>query len=634
MNKFVKNVALYVLLIVIAVSMFNTFVKPQEKHSEITYSDFMSQVKNDQVDSVTMTNNFITGVLKDGTKFETYAPDNDRELLPALADKKVNITAKPPEQPSWWMSLLSSLLPILILVGVWFWIMNQTQGGGGRVMSFGKSRAKMTGEGQVHVTFADVAGEDEAKEELAEVVDFLRSPSKYTAIGAKIPKGVLLVGPPGTGKTLLAKAVAGEAKVPFFSISGSDFVEMFVGVGASRVRDLFAQAKKNAPCIVFIDEIDAVGRQRGSGLGGGHDEREQTLNQLLVEMDGFGANEGIITLAATNRPDILDPALLRPGRFDRRVIVGRPDLRGRIAILKVHAKNKPLEPNVDLETIAKKVPGFTGADLANLLNEAALLAAREKRKTISMGDLEEASEKVCYGPERRSHKVNDDEKKLTAYHESGHAIMATVLPAADPVHKVTIIPRGQAGGYTMMLPHEERSFITKSHLLAQLRVALGGRCAEQIIFNEISSGASGDLQQVTEILRKMIMEWGMSDRLGPMIFGEHHEQIFLGKQLGSERNYGETVATIIDEEMHKYLNEAYEDTMRALNENIEVLHAMAKALLEVETIDHHQVENLFKYHSIYAPGEETVKQEAGPVPESAVAEIAAEDAADKSQPKA
>ena len=634
MNKFVKNVALYVLLIVIAVSMFNTFVTPQEKHSEITYSDFMSQVQNDKVDSVTMTNNSITGVLKDGTKFETYAPDNDRELLPALADKKVNITAKPPEQPSWWMSLLSSLLPILILVGVWFWIMNQTQGGGGRVMSFGKSRAKMTGEGQVHVTFADVAGEDEAKEELAEVVDFLRSPSKYTAIGAKIPKGVLLVGPPGTGKTLLAKAVAGEAKVPFFSISGSDFVEMFVGVGASRVRDLFAQAKKNAPCIVFIDEIDAVGRQRGSGLGGGHDEREQTLNQLLVEMDGFGANEGIITLAATNRPDILDPALLRPGRFDRRVIVGRPDLRGRIAILKVHAKNKPLEPNVDLETIAKKVPGFTGADLANLLNEAALLAAREKRKTISMSDLEEASEKVCYGPERRSHKVNDDEKKLTAYHESGHAIMATVLPAADPVHKVTIIPRGQAGGYTMMLPHEERSFITKSHLLAQLRVALGGRCAEQIIFNEISSGASGDLQQVTEILRKMIMEWGMSDRLGPMIFGEHHEQIFLGKQLGSERNYGETVATIIDEEMHKYLNEAYEDTMRTLNENIEVLHAMAKALLEVETIDHHQVENLFKYHSIYAPGEEPVKPQEEPAPESAVAEIAAEDAADNSQSQA
>ena len=617
MNKFVKNVALYVLLIVIAVSMFQTFLTPQDRYSEITYSDFISQVQDEKVDSVVLTNNSVTGVLKDGTKFATYLPDNDTRALAALEDKNVTITARPPEQPSWWMSLLSSLLPILILVGVWFWMMNQTQGGGGRVMNFGKSKAKMTGEGQVNVTFADVAGEDEAKEELEEVVDFLRNPGRYTEIGAKIPKGVLLVGPPGTGKTLLAKAVAGEAKVPFFSISGSDFVEMFVGVGASRVRDLFAQAKKNAPCIIFIDEIDAVGRQRGSGLGGGHDEREQTLNQLLVEMDGFGANEGIITLAATNRPDILDPALLRPGRFDRRVIVGRPDLRGRVAILKVHARNKPLEKDVDLETIAKKVPGFTGADLANLLNEAALLAARAKRKTISMADLEEASEKVSYGPERKSHKVSDEDKKITAYHESGHAIMATVLKDADPVHKVTIIPRGQAGGYTMMLPHEERSFLTKSHLLAQIRVALGGRCAEQIIFNEISSGASGDLQQVTAILRKMIMEWGMSDRLGPMVFGEHQEQIFLGKQLGSERNYGETVATIIDEEMHKYLNEAYEDTMNILTENIEVLHAMAKALLEVETIDSRQVENLFKYHSIDAP-EETAPE----VPEEGAAEEA------------
>lgn len=596
-----KNVALYVLLIIIAVSIFNTFVQPQEKRSEITYSDFMSQVQNKNVQSVVMTHNSVSGKLNDGTQFSTYVPDNDTQLLPQLNQAGVVITAKPPEQPSWWMSLLSSLLPILILVGVWFWIMNQTQGGGGRVMNFGKSRAKMTEEGQVHVTFADVAGEDEAKTELAEVVDFLRNPSKYVAIGARIPKGILLVGPPGTGKTLLAKAVAGEAKVPFFSISGSDFVEMFVGVGASRVRDLFAQAKKNAPCIVFIDEIDAVGRQRGAGLGGGHDEREQTLNQLLVEMDGFGANEGIITLAATNRPDILDPALLRPGRFDRQVVVGRPDLQGRVAILKVHAKNKPLDSDVDMETIAKKVPGFTGADLANLLNEAALLAARESRRTISMADLEEASEKVAYGPERKSHRVSDIEKKITAYHESGHAIMATVLKDADPVHKVTIIPRGQAGGYTMMLPQEERSFITKSHLMAQIRVALGGRCAEQIIFNEISSGASGDLQQVTSILRKMIMEWGMSDRLGPMIFGEHHEQIFLGKQLGSERNYGEAVATIIDEEMHKYLNEAYNDTMRTLNENIEVLHAMAKALLEVETIDHKQVENLFRYHALKAP---------------------------------
>lgn len=609
MNKFVKNVALYVFIIVIAVAIFNTFVHPQEKFTEMAYSDFVVQIEKKNVSSVIMVENSIKGKLKDGTEFSTYIPNNDTQIVKKMTDGDVVITVKPPEQPSWWMSLLSSLLPILILVGVWFWIMNQTQGGGGRVMSFGRSRARMSGEGQVHVNFSDVAGEDEAKEELAEVVDFLKNPGRYTAIGAKIPKGVLLVGPPGTGKTLLAKAVAGEAKVPFFSISGSDFVEMFVGVGASRVRDLFAQAKKNAPCIVFIDEIDAVGRQRGSGLGGGHDEREQTLNQLLVEMDGFGANEGIITIAATNRPDILDPALLRPGRFDRRVVVGRPDLAGRIAILKVHARNKPLDSDINLDIIAKKIPGFTGADIANLLNEAALLAARQNRKTISMADMEEASEKVSYGPERKSHKVSDSERRLTAYHESGHAIMATVLKEADPVHKVTIIPRGQAGGYTMMLPHEERSFITKAHLLAQLRVALGGRCAEQIVFKEISSGASGDLQQVTGILRKMIMEWGMSDRLGPMIFGEHQEQIFLGKQLGSERNYGETVATIIDEEMHKYLDEAYNDTMRILTENMEVLEAMAQALLEVETINHKQVENLFKYHSIYAPGEEPKQEE-------------------------
>lgn len=609
MNKFVKNVALYVFIIVIAVAIFNTFVHPQEKFTEMAYSDFVVQIEKKNVSSVIMVENSIKGKLKDGTEFSTYIPNNDTQIVKKMTDGDVVITVKPPEQPSWWMSLLSSLLPILILVGVWFWIMNQTQGGGGRVMSFGRSRARMSGEGQVHVNFSDVAGEDEAKEELVEVVDFLKNPGRYTAIGAKIPKGVLLVGPPGTGKTLLAKAVAGEAKVPFFSISGSDFVEMFVGVGASRVRDLFAQAKKNAPCIVFIDEIDAVGRQRGSGLGGGHDEREQTLNQLLVEMDGFGANEGIITIAATNRPDILDPALLRPGRFDRRVVVGRPDLAGRIAILKVHARNKPLDSDINLDIIAKKIPGFTGADIANLLNEAALLAARQNRKTISMADMEEASEKVSYGPERKSHKVSDSERRLTAYHESGHAIMATVLKEADPVHKVTIIPRGQAGGYTMMLPHEERSFITKAHLLAQLRVALGGRCAEQIVFKEISSGASGDLQQVTGILRKMIMEWGMSDRLGPMIFGEHQEQIFLGKQLGSERNYGETVATIIDEEMHKYLDEAYNDTMRILTENMEVLEAMAQVLLEVETINHKQVENLFKYHSIYAPGEEPKQEE-------------------------
>ena len=613
MNKFVKNVALYVFLIVIAVAMFNTFVRPQDKLKEMAYSDFIAQIEKKNVDSIVMTENAVKGKLKDGTEFSTYIPNQDTQVIQKLTEAKVVVTVKPPEQPSWWMSLLSSVLPILILVFVWFWIINQTQGGGGRMMSFGRSRAKLAAEGQVHVNFSDVAGEDEAKAELTEVVDFLKNPGRYNAIGAKIPKGVLLVGPPGTGKTLLAKAVAGEANVPFFSISGSDFVEMFVGVGASRVRDLFAQAKKSAPCIVFIDEIDAVGRQRGSGLGGGHDEREQTLNQLLVEMDGFGANEGIITIAATNRPDILDPALLRPGRFDRRVVVGRPDLAGRVAILKVHAKNKPLAEDIDLETIAKKIPGFTGADIANLLNEAALLAARENRQIISMKDMEEASEKVCYGPERRSHKVSELERRITAYHESGHAIMATLLKDADPVHKVTIIPRGQAGGYTMMLPQEEKSFITKSHLLAKLRVALGGRCAEQIIFNEISSGASGDLQQVTSILRKMIMEWGMSERLGPMIFGEHQEQIFLGKQLGSERNYGETVATIIDEEMHKYLDEAYQDTMKMLTEHMEVLEAMAQALLQVETIDRKQVENLFKYHSLKAPEEEEAEKVSEPL---------------------
>ena len=542
-----------------------------------------------------------------------YDPNNeDIQKWRDLGSAKCEVYFADPNSGSIWSSLVT--LGGIVLVSVVFYLIMRSAAGGGKVMNVGKTKAHM--QNNMKVRFSDVAGAEEEKEELQEVVEFLKTPKRFSDLGARIPRGVLLVGPPGTGKTLFAKAVAGEAGVPFFSVSGSDFVEMYVGVGAARVRDLFDVAKKNQPCIIFIDEIDAVGRRRGAGLGGGHDEREQTLNQLLVEMDGFGSNEGIITLAATNRPDILDPALLRPGRFDRRVVVGRPDLRGRLAILRVHAKNKPLEPDVDLNTIAKKVPGFTGADLANMLNEAALLAARQNRKTISMADLEEASEKVSYGPERKSHKVSDEERRITAYHESGHAIMATLLKDADPVHKVTIIPRGQAGGYTMMLPHEERSFITKSHLLAQLRVALGGRCAEKIIFNEISSGASGDLQQVTGILRKMIMEWGMSDRLGPMIFGEHQEQIFLGKQLGSERNYGETVATIIDEEMHKYLDEAYNDTMQTLMDHMPVLEAMAQALLEVETIDHKQVENLFKYHSLYAPGEEPKKEddEESPLP--------------------
>lgn len=608
MSKFVRNVALYLLVIIVAVTVVDSFIGNKTDKSEITYTNFLMQVQQKKVDSVQITaDHSITGQLKDGSSFTTYAP-TDAALMPALKDSDVNIVAKPPEQPSWWMSALASIVPVLILVVVFFFFMQQTQGGGSRVMNFGKSHAKMHGEGKVKVSFKDVAGADEAKEELSEIVEFLRNPAKYNAIGAKIPKGVLLFGPPGTGKTLLARAVAGEAGVPFFSISGSDFVEMFVGVGASRVRDLFAQAKKNAPCIIFIDEIDAVGRQRGAGLGGGHDEREQTLNQLLVEMDGFGANEGIITIAATNRPDILDPALLRPGRFDRQITVDRPDLRGRVAILNVHAKGKPLSKDVDLKTIAKKTPGFTGADLSNLLNEAALLAARADKKIITMAELEEASEKVAFGPERRSHVISEKEKRLTAVHESGHALVAYLLPEADPVHKVTIIPRGRAGGYTMMLPDEDRSYETKSYYLAQIRVALGGRAAEQIVFNEISSGASGDLQNVTHIVRQMITRLGMSPKLGPMVFGEQQDQVFLGKSLGHERNYGEGVAELIDKEMHDLVTTAYDDVIRMLEEHRDALNHMATALMEVETINHKQVENLIKYGALESPEERAEKE--------------------------
>ena len=601
MGRFTKNIVLYLLIIAAFVIAIDAFSGQSANKSELSYTGFIQQVQQKKVESVTITNDHgIKGKLKNGTEFNSYAP-SDETLIKTLQDNGVEITAAPPEQPAWWMSLLGSAIPIIILVVLFFFIMQQTQGGGGRVMNFGKSRAKLMGEGNVKVSFKDVAGAEEAKQELEEVVEFLKDPGKFTAIGAKIPKGVLLAGPPGTGKTLLAKAVAGEAGVPFFTISGSDFVEMFVGVGASRVRDLFTQAKKNAPCIIFIDEIDAVGRQRGAGLGGGHDEREQTLNQLLVEMDGFGANEGIITIAATNRPDILDPALLRPGRFDRQVIVGRPDLHGREAILKVHARNKPLADDVDLKTIAKKTPGFTGADLNNLLNEAALLAARFNKKVITMAEVEEASEKVSMGPERRSHIVSEKDRKLTAYHESGHAIVAHLLPHADPVHKVTIIPRGAAGGYTMMLPTEEQNYKTKSQLLADIRVALGGRIAEALILDEISTGASGDLQSVTNTARAMVTRWGMSDELGPIVFGEQQEQVFLGKNLGHERNYSEEIAAKIDTEIHRIVEEAYKDVTKLLSDNEKFLHDMANALLEEETIDAKAVDNLYKYGTTKAP---------------------------------
>ena len=607
MGRFTKNIVLYLLIIAAFVIAIDAFSGQSANKSELSYTGFIQQVQQKKVESVTITNDHgIKGKLKNGTEFNSYAP-SDETLIKTLQDNGVEITAAPPEQPAWWMSLLGSAIPIIILVVLFFFIMQQTQGGGGRVMNFGKSRAKLMGEGNVKVSFKDVAGAEEAKQELEEVVEFLKDPGKFTTIGAKIPKGVLLAGPPGTGKTLLAKAVAGEAGVPFFTISGSDFVEMFVGVGASRVRDLFTQAKKNAPCIIFIDEIDAVGRQRGAGLGGGHDEREQTLNQLLVEMDGFGANEGIITIAATNRPDILDPALLRPGRFDRQVIVGRPDLRGREAILKVHARNKPLADDVDLKTIAKKTPGFTGADLSNLLNEAALLAARLNKKVITMAEVEEASEKVSMGPERRSHIVSEKDRKLTAYHESGHAIVAHLLPHADPVHKVTIIPRGAAGGYTMMLPTEEQNYKTKSQLLADIRVALGGRVAEALILDEISTGASGDLQSVTNTARAMVTRWGMSDELGPIVFGEQQEQVFLGKNLGHERNYSEEIAAKIDTEIHRIVEDAYKDVTKLLSDNEKFLHDMANALLEEETIDAKAVANLYKYGTTKAPETEEPK---------------------------
>ncbi|MBS6139031.1 ATP-dependent zinc metalloprotease FtsH [Veillonella parvula] len=635
MGRFTKNIVLYLLIIAAFVIAIDAFSGQSANKSELSYTGFIQQVQQKKVESVTITNDHgIKGKLKNGTEFNSYAP-TDETLIKTLQDNGVEITAAPPEQPAWWMSLLGSAIPIIILVVLFFFIMQQTQGGGGRVMNFGKSRAKLMGEGNVKVSFKDVAGAEEAKQELEEVVEFLKDPGKFTTIGAKIPKGVLLAGPPGTGKTLLAKAVAGEAGVPFFTISGSDFVEMFVGVGASRVRDLFTQAKKNAPCIIFIDEIDAVGRQRGAGLGGGHDEREQTLNQLLVEMDGFGANEGIITIAATNRPDILDPALLRPGRFDRQVIVGRPDLRGREAILKVHARNKPLADDVDLKIIAKKTPGFTGADLSNLLNEAALLAARLNKKVITMAEVEEASEKVSMGPERRSHIVSDKDRKLTAYHESGHAIVAHLLPYADSVHKVTIIPRGAAGGYTMMLPTEEQNYKTKSQLLADIRVALGGRIAEALILDEISTGASGDLQSVTNTARAMVTRWGMSDELGPIVFGEQQEQIFLGKNLGHERNYSEEIAAKIDSEIHRIVEEAYKDVTKLLSDNEKFLHDMANALLEEETIDAKAVDNLYKYGTTKEPEAEEPKVasevEGSVVPESVDAKEITSTVADPSE---
>lgn len=604
MNRFFKNVTFYLLIIIVAIWMIDYYSASTVSKTDITYSAFMKHVQQDEVKQVTIVDNVISGKLKDGKDFSTVAPSDD-SLIPTLRARDIEIKAELPPQPPWWTTILSSLLPMLLIVGIWFMLMQQSQGGGGRVMNFGKSRARRYDEDNIKITFKDVAGADEAKQELEEVVEFLKHPKKYNDLGAKIPKGVLLYGPPGTGKTLLAKAVAGEAGVPFFSISGSDFVEMFVGVGASRVRDLFEQAKKSAPCIVFIDEIDAVGRQRGAGLGGGHDEREQTLNQLLVEMDGFGANEGIIMIAATNRPDILDPALLRPGRFDRQIVVDRPDIKGRQEILKVHVKGKPISPEVELGVIARRTPDFTGADLSNLVNEAALMAARKNKNKIDMPEMEEAAERVIMGPERRSRVISDKEKRLTAYHEGGHTLVGMLLDNTDPVHKVTIIPRGRAGGYTLSLPKEDRYYATRSEMLDELKVLLGGRVAEALVLKEISSGASNDLQRATSLARQMICEYGMSPELGPMTFGHRQDQVFLGRDIGRDKDYSEEVAAKIDKEIRKFIDEAYQKTESLLNENMDKLHLIADALIERETLEGEEIDQLMKYGKILSKEENT-----------------------------
>ena len=603
MDKFMKNVALYLLIIFVAISAIDFFSQQQQpKVQEMHYTDFMKQVEDGQVSKVVLVENVSKGTLSDGTEFKSVMPGfpyQEDNLVDKLQAKNIDIKAENPPEPPWWSSLISSLLPIVLLAALWFFFMNQTQGGGGKMMSFGRSRAKVSGGDKVKVHFSDVAGADEAKQELEEVVEFLKHPKKYNELGAKIPKGVLLFGPPGTGKTLLAKAVAGEAGVPFFSISGSDFVEMFVGVGASRVRDLFDQAKKHAPCIVFIDEIDAVGRQRGAGLGGGHDEREQTLNQMLVEMDGFAANEGIIIIAATNRPDILDPALLRPGRFDRQIVVDRPDVKGRLAILKVHIKGKPVDKNVDLEVLARRTPGFTGADLSNLVNEAALLAARRNKKSIFMSELEDSIERVMAGPERKSKVMSDKEKRLTAYHEGGHTLVGMLLPNADPVHKVTIIPRGRAGGYTLMLPKEDRSYATRGELLDKLKTLLAGRVAEEVVLKEISTGAQNDIQRATQMARSMIMEYGMSKHLGPIAFGDSSDhQVFLGRDLNNQRNYSEEVASDIDREVRKLITTAYEECRILLSDNIDKLHDIAAALMDKETLDAEELEEIVGFGNV------------------------------------
>ena len=599
MNQFYKNLALWLVIGIVLIALFNMFSQPLTQQSDVVFSDFMDQVEKGQVNEVVINGDNISGKYMDGTSFQTTAPPKDPDLIKSLRQKNVRIVVVAPEQTSWYMSILISWFPMLLLLGIWIFFMRQMQAGGGKAMSFGKSKARLLNDTKNKTTFKDVAGVDEAKEELHEIIEFLKEPQKFSKLGGKIPKGVLLVGPPGTGKTLLARAISGEANVPFFSISGSDFVEMFVGVGASRVRDLFEQGKKNSPCIIFIDEIDAVGRHRGAGLGGGHDEREQTLNQLLVEMDGFENNEGVILIAATNRPDVLDPALLRPGRFDRQVTVGRPDVKGREGILKVHTSTVPLLDGVDLKVIARGTPGFTGADLANLVNEAALLAARDDKKAVAMVDFEEAKDKVMMGVERRSMVISEKEKKTTAYHEAGHALVAAILPGTDPLHKVTIIPRGRALGVTMQLPMDEKHTHQRSYLINSLAILMGGRCAEEICLGEMTTGAGNDIERATEMARKMVCEWGMSEKMGPLTYGTNEEQPFLGKGSSSQANFSDQTAKLIDQEVKSLVMGGYEKATELLKTNLDKLETMAQALLEHETLNSQHVKNIIDGKNIF-----------------------------------
>lgn len=617
MNQFTKNLAIWLLILFVLVTLYNVFSRTNVNSTVLPYSEFMQQVQSGSIATAEIQGKTISGTTKQGSLYQTYAP-TDPSLVPTLLANNIVVKALPPEETPWYITLFISWFPMLLLIGVWIFFMRQMQGGSGKAMSFGRSRAKIMNQSGATVTFKDVAGVDEAKEELEEVVDFLANPKRFTRLGGRIPKGILLVGPPGTGKTLLAKAVAGEAGVPFLSISGSDFVEMFVGVGASRVRDLFTQGSKLAPCLIFIDEIDAVGRQRGAGLGGGHDEREHTLNQLLVEMDGFQANEGVILIAATNRPDVLDPALLRPGRFDRQVIVAAPDMRGRKQILLVHTKTKPLADSVDLDVIAKGTPGFVGADLENLVNEAALHAARKNQDFLTLDDFEYAKDKLLMGKERKSLLLTEREKEITAYHEAGHALLAKLLPNTDPLHKITIIPRGRALGVTMQLPEDDRHTYAKSYLEARLSVMFGGRIAEDIVFNEITTGAGNDIEQATKMARKMVCEWGMSEAIGTIAIGEHAEDIFLAREVHQTRNYSEETARIVDAEVKKIINTAYKKAEQLILDNRALLDAIAKALLEYETITGDDISLLMEGKPISTG----TKQESRPVSDSTSADVA------------